>query len=111
MNKYFAPNNGRFKILTDKAFSDFLGVTKTENSLTVKEITLDNSAIITTIDHCIFVDTINSIEMGKIGIGDKVLYNGDAHTVVSVRYKDTNAVYDVLEVEKNHRFYVKSLNH
>ena len=29
MNKYFAPNNGRFKILTDKAFSDFLGVTKT----------------------------------------------------------------------------------
>lgn len=111
MNKYFAPNNGRFKILTDEGFSDFLGVTKTEQSLTVKEIILDNGATITTtVDHCIFVDTINSIEMGKIGIGDKVLYNGDAHTVVSVRYKDTNAVYDVLEVEKNHRFYVKSLN-
>jgi hypothetical protein len=111
MNKYFAPNNGRFKILTNEGFSDFLGVTKTEQPLTVKEIILDNGATITTtVDHCIFIDTANSTEMGKLGIGDKVLYNNKLHTIVSIRYKDTDAVYDVLEVEKNHRFYVKSLN-
>ena len=112
MSKYFAPNNSRFKILTDTGFSDFLGITKSVDDFTVRQIVLENGASIsTTVDHEIFIDKNHTKSMGQIAIGEYVLYDGKQCQVIASKYKNTNAVYDVLEVQHNHRFFVKSYNH
>lgn len=106
MSKNFAPNNGRFKILTDTGFSDFIGVTKSTGDFTVRELTLDNGASISaTIDHEVFLTDCITKKVGDIAIGDYINEN----KVVASKYKITDAVFDILEVANNHRFLIDSL--
>ena len=55
-NKSFAPNNRRFRIMTDTGFSDFIGVTKTETEFDCLEIFVSDASIKVTKEHEIFID-------------------------------------------------------
>ena len=108
--KTFAPNNGRFKILTDDGFSDFVGVTKTqsENKQGYKIIKLyydSNFYIKTTPDHKIFFEEFSAKESYKFKIGDSVLTDNGIRYITKIEYDYSENVYDILHVEKNNRFY------
>ena len=108
--KTFAPNNGRFKILTDDGFSDFVGVTKTksENKHGHKIIKLyydSDFYIKTTPDHKIFFEEFSAKESYKFKIGDSVLTNDGIRYITKIEYDYSENVYDILHVENNNRFY------
>lgn len=108
--KTFVPNNGRFKILTDDGFSDFVGVTKTksENKQGHKIIKLyydSNFYIKTTPDHKIFFEEFSAKEAYKFKIGDSVLTDNGIRYITKIEYDYSENVYDILHVEKNNRFY------
>ena len=90
--KTFAPNNGRFKILTDDGFSDFVGVTKTksENKQGHKIIKLyydSNFYIKTTPDHKIFFEEFSAKEAYKFKTYDYD-YNCDNYADEFYAYDD-----------------------
>lgn len=108
LKKEFAPNNGRFQILTDTGFSDFVGVTKSIGQFDSIKIETNNTSITTTNDHEIFMDDLSCKRMKDICVGD-VLYGGDVvEKIDSVKLK---TVYDVLHVFNNNRFMISDENH
>lgn len=106
INKSFVPNNGRFQVLTDNGFSDFVGVTKTESNFDCLEITVGGTSITTTNDHGIFINDYESVKAEELKIGDDVYTNDGCLKITNITNKKLDSVYDLLEVEKNHRFFI-----
>lgn len=107
-NKSFAPNNRRFRIMTDTGFSDFIGVTKTETEFDCLEIFVSDASIKVTKEHEIFIDNNISVKAEDLKVGDSVLTNNGIDKISEINVCKLNSVYDILEVKSNHRFYVKN---
>lgn len=103
--KTFAANNGRFKILTDTGFSDFIGVTKSIGNFNMVEIHTENNSIYRlTEDHGVYINEYNSVCAGTLNEND-IVFNS---TIQSInKYASDEHVYDVLHVTNNNRFYIK----
>lgn len=110
MDKNFAPNNGRFKILTKNGFSDFIGVTKTTSKFKMVEITIEQTKIITTQDHEIFINGNDSKKAIDLKIGDYLFTNKGLLPISSISISFSTDVFDVLHVEKENRFYISDKN-
>lgn len=107
--KTFAPNNGRFKILTDTGFSDFIGVTLNDVNKDTIKISSDDAAVILTEDHKIY-DTIdyNKRDASSFKTGDDIMTTDGIKKVTKIEKYKSKEVYDILHVFQNNRFYIKS---
>ena len=102
----FAPNNGRFSILTDTGFSDFIGVTKKECNKDMIEVICNTTSCKVTHDHKIFYNDNKSKHASDFIIDDDILTTNGIDKVVNIKRSCHNGpVYDVLNVFNNHRFY------
>lgn len=110
IDKIFAENDGRFKILTDGGFSDFIGVTKTpslHDGLLIK--TSDGGCIKITRDHKVYLHDMSHKMAFELQVGDNL--KSDDGFVVTVDYIeecDIFDVYDVLHVFNGNRFFISN---
>lgn len=110
MDKNFVPNNGRFKILTKNGFSDFIGVTKSTSKFEMIEITIEQTKIITTTDHEIFINENDSKKAIDLKVGDYLFTNKGLLQISNISITFSNEVFDILHVEKENRFYISDKN-
>lgn len=101
-------NNKGIQILTDSGWSDFAGVLAKGKKETVL-IQTTTKKITCTLDHDFFNVNLKKIPAKKLKPGIKIKDNTGVDTVVSISLKKVEQVYDLLNVEKNHRFYANDL--
>lgn len=111
LKKEFAPNNGRFKILNDSGFSDFIGVLKTSNGhFNMVEHILDNGdSIKTTLDHELIDINFNPICAGDVNSETELYGINGVIKSIDKKYSVNDTVYDILHVYKDNRHYVSEL--
>ena len=97
-------NNIGLQVLTDTGWSAFKGLLDRGNKQTLLIKTTTRN-IVCTPDHKFYKPNLEFIEAGALKPKSKVLSNNKIDTVVSVTTANIEPVYDLLEVEKNHRFY------
>lgn len=107
-NKSFVPNLGRFQIMTDTGFSDFIGVTKTNSDFECLEISIQGASVKVTKEHEVFIGSDVSVKAEDLKVGDYVHTNNGPELILKISESKSDSVYDILEVKLNHRFYVKS---
>lgn len=96
------------QVLTDTGWSNFDGLLEKGCKQTV-EIKTSNRAIICTVDHNFFDEKFNYIEAKKLKPGVSIRIDKGLDKIVSVKLKDQLPVYDLFNVEKNHRFYANDI--
>ena len=101
-------NTERLQVLTDTGWSDFDGVLN-KGTRQVAELQLSNTSIKATLDHAIFTDCLSKIFVKNLRPGMHIQTNTGLQRVVSVKLAGTEQVYDLLNVEKNRRFYANDI--
>ena len=96
------------QVLTDTGWSDFEGVLN-KGQKQVAIVQLENTSIRATLDHKIFTDKFDTILVKQLLPGHKVQTTQGTQKVVSVSIDKTETVYDLLNVDKNHRFYANGV--
>lgn len=101
-------NNIGLQVLTDAGWSTFDGVLY-KGKKQIALVQLENSSIKATLDHEVFTDNFNSISVKQLKPGTKIRTTHGIQKVVSVTTSGMEKVYDLLNVEKNHRFYANNI--
>lgn len=101
-------NNLGLQVLTDTGWSNFDGLLIKGNKQTVLVKTQSRS-IICTLDHNFFNNKFVPIEAKKLYPGIKIQFNGGLEKIVAVTLATVEPVYDLFNVEKNHRFYANGM--
>ena len=101
-------NKLELQVLTDMGWSDFEGVLN-KGQKQVAIVQLENTSIRATLDHKIFTDKFDTILVKQLLPGHKVQTTQGTQKVVSVSIDKTETVYDLLNVDKNHRFYANGV--
>lgn len=101
-------NNLGLQVLTDTGWSNFDGLLIKGNKQTVLVKTQSRS-IICTLDHKFFNNKFEPIEAKKLYPGIKIQSNGGLEKIVAVTLATVEPVYDLFNVEKNHRFYANGM--
>lgn len=96
------------QVLTDTGWSNFDGLLEKGCKQTI-EIKTCNRAITCTADHNFFDAKFNYIEAKELKPGTSIRINKGLDKIVSVKLKDQLPVYDLFNVEKNHRFYANDI--
>ena len=101
-------NNLGIEVLTDSGWSKFDGllVKGIKDTVIVKT---DRSTIGCTLSHEFYIDTMIKASAASLKPGDHIHGRSGIHTVVSITLSETKKVYDLLNVEKNHRFYANDM--
>lgn len=103
-----ANNKNNLQVLTDTGWSDFEGVLDKGVRL-IANLQLTNVGIKATLDHVIFTDKLTKKEVKELRPGMKIHTNTGIQKVVSVKLLGEERVYDLLNVEKNRRFYANDI--
>lgn len=101
-------NNLGLKILTDSGWSNFDGLLEKGQKQTV-EVTTESKSITCTPDHNFFTGAYKLIEAKSLKPGLQILVDNGTEKVVSIKLKNIESVYDIFNVEKNHRFYANDI--
>jgi hypothetical protein len=101
-------NNKGIQILTDTGWSNFAGVLAKGKKETVL-IQTTTKKITCTLDHDFFNVNLEKIPAKKLKPGTKIKDDAGVDTVVNITLHSAEQVYDLLNVEKNHRFYANGL--
>lgn len=96
------------QVLTDTGWSDFQGLLIKGIKQTVL-VKTQKREICCTLDHRFFDPTFNFIEARQLKPGMLIVSKSGVDRVVSIAVSDKQPVYDLFEVEKNHRFYANDL--
>ena len=96
------------KILTDSGWSNFDGLLEKGQKQTV-EVTTESKSITCTLDHNFFTHDYKPIEAKSLKPRSKILVNSGIERIISVKLKTVEPVYDIFNVEKNHRFYANDI--
>ena len=96
------------EVLTDTGWSKFEGVLN-KGRRQIAEIQLTNTTIKATLDHDIFTSLLSKLTVKKLRPGMKIYTNTGIQRVVRVNLAGTEQVYDLLNVEKNRRFYANDI--
>ena len=96
------------KVLTDTGWSNFDGLLCRGNKETVT-IKTTKSEIVCTLTHEFYLDVMTKVKASLLNPGDKIQSKTGIQKVVSIKLNDTSEVYDLLNVENNHRFYANGL--
>lgn len=106
MNKHY--NTLGYKILTDSGYEKFDGISF-NGIQEVFEIKLDNSSIIVTKDHNIYVDFETFKPASELNIGDEILTSNGLSKILSIKSLGEQEVYDILEAGDNNRFFANDI--
>lgn len=101
-------NNIGLQVLTDTGWSNFEGLLVRGKKQTLLIKTTSRS-IVCTPDHKFYKPDLKFIAAEQLKPRTKILCNNTIDTVVSVATAEIEPVYDLLEVEKNHRFYANGI--
>ena len=101
-------NNLGLQVLTDTGWSNFDGLLDKGIKETV-EVKTNTKTIICTPDHNFFNSEFLPIEAKELIPGSLIQIDSGADTVISVEFKKEEPVYDLFNVEKNHRFYANDI--
>ena len=96
------------QVLTDTGWSNFKGLLDKGLQKTLK-VRTETKEITCTPDHNFFDIKFNPVEARKLFPGIKIQVANSIEKVVSVKLFNEEPVYDLLEVEKNHRFYANDI--
>lgn len=96
------------EVLTDTGWSKFEGVLN-KGMRQIAELQLTNTTIKATLDHDIFTPLLSKLAVKKLRPGMEIHTNTGIQRVVSVKLDGTEQVYDLLNVEKNRRFYANDI--
>ena len=103
---YLIKNRIGLKVLTDTGWSKFDGVVARGNKK-VLEIQTNENTIKVTPEHKFYTKNLQSIEANELISGLTILYNDQV--VKHVEERTDEIVYDLVNVENNHRFYANNL--
>jgi len=106
MNKHY--NTLGYKILTDSGYEKFDGISF-NGIQEVFEIELDNSSIIVTKDHNIYVDFETFKPTSELNVGDEILTSNGLSKILSIKSLGKQEVYDILEAGDNNRFFANDI--
>jgi len=111
MERTIRYNTKGIKILSKNGkFSEFKGVSKSENKVHLLELKLeDGENLICTFGHKILVKEDFFLEAQVLCVGDTIISNGLPVKIVSIETKDKDYVYDALEVAENHEYVTNSV--
>lgn len=101
-------NNLGLQVLTDTGWSNFTGLLCQGIKKTVL-VTTQSRQIVCTLDHNFFAPGLYLVEAQSLKPRSKIVTSTGIETVVSVSIAEIEPVYDLLEVEKNHRFYANNI--
>jgi hypothetical protein len=101
-------NNIGLQVLTDTGWSTFAGLLRRGSKQTLL-LKTQSRHIICTPDHKFFKPTFEIVAAESLKPRSKIFVNDGIETIVSVTVADIEPVYDLLEVEKNHRFYANGI--
>jgi hypothetical protein len=101
-------NNLGLEILTDSGWSKFDGLL-TKGVKRTAVVRTQSHSITCTLDHNFFDKEFNSIEAKKLRPGYKIQTDTGLEKVVSITLGKEESVYDLFNVEKNHRFYANGI--
>ena len=101
-------NNLGLQVLSDTGWSKFEGLLIRGSKQTVIVKTRTNS-IVCTPDHNFYTPQFDLIEAKSLKPRSKILSSNGINSVVSISIATVKPVYDLLEVEKNHRFYANGI--
>ena len=101
-------NKLKLQVLTDTGWSNFDGVLN-KGQKQVATVQLENYSIRATLDHKVFGDKFNVMMVKQLRPGVKVQTTKGIQQVVSVNITGYDTVYDLLNVEKNNRFYANGI--
>jgi intein/homing endonuclease len=100
-------SNIEFEVLTDEGFKSFEGLIIGENIKKLRIEFSNGSLLKCTPEQKIFLSVDKTIHAKELQVDDTVYGN---LKVVSVHhYEDVEKVYDLLEVEDNHRYYANDI--
>ena len=101
-------NNVALEILTDTGWSKFDGVID-KGIRQVAKLVLSGTSIKTTLDHDVFLANLTKRSVKQLKPGDRICTQVGEQRVVSVTLLGNERVYDLLNVEKNRRFYANDI--
>lgn len=101
-------NTKKIKILTDTGWSEFSGISKKPETNTIK-IKSSKNEIICTNDHILYDENMIKTEAKKLKINSKIIGKNGLETIVDISVHKKIPVYDILNVEKNNRFYANNI--
>jgi len=96
------------QVLTDTGWSNFEGLLDKGLQKTLK-VKTETKEITCTPDHNFFDNKFCSIEAKKLFPGIQIQVASGIEKVVSVKLSNEEPVYDLFDVEKNHRFYANDI--
>lgn len=96
-------------VLTDTGWSNFDGIL-VKGVKKILQVTTQHHSLMSTPDHKYFLNGFKPIEGRLLLPKQKILVNGKLDNVVSVKWLlDEEPVYDLFNVEKNHRYYANDI--
>jgi hypothetical protein len=101
-------NKLNIEVLTDSGWSKFDGliVKGTKDTVVIKTT---KSTISCTLTHEFYLTSMAKAQAMALKPGDEIQGRSGTHTVVSVALSKPKMVYDLLNVDKNHRFYANNI--
>lgn len=101
-------NNLGLEVLTDNGWSKFDGLVKKGKKQTLI-IKTENNEIVCTPDHKFYDNNFEKIEANKLNVGFSIKTKNGHEKVTFIEKLNFNLVYDLLNVEKNNRFYANDI--
>jgi hypothetical protein len=101
-------NKLELEVLTDSGWSKFDGVVLKGESVTAL-LQLEIDSVILTLSHGIYISDKTKIEARHLKPGQKVKTTRGLQRVVSITLQEPEKVYDLLNVERNNRFYANNI--
>jgi hypothetical protein len=109
MNSNFYKNN-RFEVLTPDGFSDFKGVALMGEKELWRVRFEDESYLDCTYDHKLYDENYNVVVVNQVTAGSKLTTKNGPKLVASIElFSEKEPVYDLIEVEKGHRYYANDI--
>jgi hypothetical protein len=101
-------NKLELEVLTDSGWGKFDGVLL-KGHLQTALLQLDRDSIILTLNHEVFTSNLKKVQACKLKPGHRLYTRTGLQRVVSIKLKDYEPVYDLLNVGDNHRFYANDI--
>ena len=101
-------NNKGYQILTDLGWEPFDGLVSRGKKQTLT-LQLEQSHIILTPDHGVFVTATKKVEARTLKPGQYIVTNLNKQKVVSIKLNKDEDVYDIINAGKNRRFFANDI--
>jgi hypothetical protein len=108
MTQTLIKNTQKFQVLTDEGWSNFDGVLS-KGRKQLAEIKLQNLIIKATLNHKLYTKNLNTVLVKELRPGIAIKTSKGYQKVVSVTLGEYDDVFDLLNVEKNHRFFANDI--